>query len=125
MEQKFIINFMYDREKYQIVIDYFVYILNNNFLLALTYFSQNTGYSYDYTGINFAYDEESKKLIVLFYDFDYEIYIDVTVFINVLKLASEVYIEYNPNYKEEVFKLFEQTCKNLISVRWGIYEKNW
>ena len=92
---------------------------------SLTYFSQNTGYSYDYTGINFAYDEESKKLIVLFYDFDYEIYIDVTVFINVLKLASEVYIEYNPNYKEEVFKLFEQTCKNLISVKWGIYEKNW
>lgn len=115
MQGKYETRFMYDHNKYKIVIDYFSYILNNNFLLALTYFSEGNGFGYDYTGLNFATDEKTNELIVVFYDFDYEIFINFGMFINSLKLACEIYIEENISEQNEVFNLFKLTCDNLLS----------
>jgi len=113
MEEKFLNKFMYDKNRYQLVIEYFTYILNNNFLLALSYFAEGISYTYEYLGVNFSKDLNGENVVV-FYNFDYEIYVNPKGFIRILKLACIIYIEEEPNYRNEIITLFNIIYKNLL-----------
>ena len=117
MEQRFISGFMYDRNEYQLVVNYFVHMLTNNFMLALSYFAEGSCYTYDYVGIQFGMNEVTKEKMAMFYDFDYEIYTELPVFLNSLKLACEIYVSEVPASKAEAIKLFRQTCERVINNR--------
>lgn len=113
MEEKFLERFMYNKEKYALVIEYFTYILNNNFLLALSYFCEEVGYEFQYKGINFSKDLNNNK-IVIFYDFNEEIYIQLEEFLNILRLACTVYIEEDTKDTNEVLMMYNQIYQNLL-----------
>lgn len=115
MSQKFEYRFMYDKDKYKLVIEYFSMILDQNFLLALAYFSEKTVYTYKYRGIEFGYDEIGKNKVATFFNLENEITVDIVMFLNSLKLACEIYIEDNIISKEEVIKLFKIVCNNLLT----------
>jgi hypothetical protein len=114
MEEKFLNRFLYDKNEYILQINYFVHILENNFLLALTYFSEGISFTYDYVGIEYNFDQNNNK-IVTFYDFDTEKNISLDEFINMLGICCEIYMEEEQNSKEDVLILYKKTCMKLLS----------
>lgn len=115
MEEEYLNNFMYDKDKYKLMLDYFIYILNTNFPLALYYFSEGISYTYKYTGVTFEKESDIRNVNVRFYDFDEELYVDLRTFLTSLKLACEIYIKENIKEKNEIIRLYNITCDKLIN----------
>ncbi len=114
MNEEYKVKFMYNRDTYKIIIDYFCNILNENFMMALVYMSEGANYSIKYSGIEIGYDIKKKNSIIKFYDFENEIYISKSIFANSLYLACQIYIENNLDSKNEIIRLFKLIYDRLI-----------
>lgn len=108
MKEQYLKKFPYDKEKYNLVIRYFQYMLGNGFLRILNFMKDDKSLSSQSIGYSFASncDEEDKETGdyfedgVMFWfghdDFD-ELLVDYSLFYNSLKLACDIYLEENAN----------------------------
>lgn len=106
MKDKYLEKYPYDKDKYYLVVQYYQYMLGNDFLRILNYMRDDKSLSSQSIGYSFASscDEEDKETEdyfetgVMFWfgynDID-EIIVDYTIFYNSLKLACEIYLEEN------------------------------
>ncbi len=106
MKDKYLEKYPYDKDKYYLVVQYYQYMLGNDFLRILNYMRDDKSLSSQSIGYSFASscDEEDKETGdyfetgVMFWfgynDID-EIIVDYTIFYNSLKLACEIYLEEN------------------------------
>ena len=118
MEKRFLEKFLYDKEKYHLLIIYFAYMLNSDFIVKLTDMSEERDYTNGHVGYMFANncDEEDIKNgddfengVLFFFGnevFD-EIIVDYSIFYYSLKAACEVYLEDNPEDKDIVEEKLE------------------
>lgn len=113
MEEKYLDRYIYDKEKYHLVILYFQYMLRIDFMDALDTMSKDISASNGHIGYFFASgcDEEDiengdyfENGVMFFFgndDFD-EIIVDYSIFYNSLKLACNIYLDENPDDYEVV-----------------------
>lgn len=118
MKKRFLEKFLYDKEKYHLLIIYFTYMLNSDFIVKLTDMSEERDYANGHVGCLFANncDEEDiengddfENGVLFFFgneDFD-EIIVDYSIFYHSLKVACEVYLEDNPEDKDIVKEKLE------------------
>ena len=132
MKEKYSERFMYDKDKYYILIYYFRYMLDNDFIKSLTTMSNDISATNGHIGYMFASgcDEEDiengdyfEDGVMFFWgndEFD-EIIVDYTKFYHSLKLACDIYLEENPTDYDVVNEKLS-VIKNRYNITGIIYE---
>lgn len=111
MGEQYLNKFIYNKDKYYLLIYYFQYMLGGNFIKKLITMSEDISATNGHIGYMFASgcDEEDiengdyfENGVMFFFgndDFD-EIIVDYSIYYNSLKLACGIYLEENPkDYK--------------------------
>ena len=122
LRKKYSDRFMYDKDKYYILIYYFRYMLSGGFIKKLSWMSEDRSASHETIGYTFASfcDEEDiengdyfENGVKFFYGYDEcdEILVDYTIFFNALKLACDIYLEEYPEKTEIVDEMLEKFRK--------------
>ena len=114
MKEKYLDRFMYDKDEYHLLIYYFRYMLEGDFMEKLFMMSKDMSVSTEHIGYMFASscDEEDIEngdyfedgVLFFFGNNEYnEIIVDYNIFYNSLKLACDIYIESYPDKKDVIY----------------------
>ena len=123
MTGEFIDNFLYDKKKYGIVIDFFESMLRNDFIKILNYMGNETDYSDYPIGYNFANNCDEEDIEngdyfengVMFFLFDKDIIISYNFFYECLKMACDIYLKSYKDNTQEIERIL-----NIINERYKL-----
>lgn len=113
MKKEYSNRFMYNKDEYNLLICYFRYMLEGDFMKRLSMMSEDMSASTEHIGYMFASscDEEDMEngdcfedgVLFFFGNDEYdEIIVNYNVFYNSLKLACDIYVESYPNKKDVI-----------------------
>lgn len=111
MKKEYSNRFMYNKDEYNLLIFWFRYMLEGDFMKRLSMMSEDMSASTEHIGYIFASscDEEDmengacfEEGVLFFFGNDKydEIIVDYNIFYNSLKLACNIYMESYPNKKD-------------------------